>query len=296
MRVIIATDACGDESQWRFLDLIVDKIAAGWHVWDIEGPVTIEETGWFDGLGREWLREMFQKAALASCYPSHSTFPTRQVLVSLNSEAPNALSPESAAKYTSTPLSILMESRFTDGDDFLNTVLDFLGPDELNHQRRIAPDSICYDSAGGIGELPKLVAKYVAQANRDNIPVRAVVFTDSDGDVPGHIESKALRVQEVCEKAGIACWTLQKRTIENYIPDEVLDAWMPYQDSGNGKRVAALKRLNPAQRDHFPMKKKNGVTPPVDREMRSAPIDTGNSDPLESLDAFWSRTNSVNGD
>ncbi|MFK5952328.1 MAG: hypothetical protein QM498_04660 [Desulfobacterium sp.] len=48
---------------------------------------------------------------------------------------------------------------------------------------------------------------------------------------------------------------MSKRTIENYIPDEVFDAWMPYPDSGKGRRAAAIKRLNPEQRDHYPMKK-----------------------------------------
>ncbi|MBI9088458.1 MAG: hypothetical protein JEZ12_04530 [Desulfobacterium sp.] len=248
-------DAYEDASQWRYLDRIVDKIADGWHVWQIEDPDLIEETNWIDGPGRKWLRELFQKAALASCYQTSSVYPRRQVLVSLFSHDPNTLKPEQAAKYVTKPLTILMENRFTDGEIFLNEVLKVLAPDEINEQRRLAPDSILYDSGGGIGELPKLVADYAVRADADGIPRRAVVLTDGDGELPGEVKANAQLVQQACQKEGIPCWTLSKRTIENYIPDEVLDAWMPYSDSGKGKRVAAIKRLNPEQRDHYPMKK-----------------------------------------
>jgi len=255
MKVLISMDAYEDVSQWRYLDRIVDKKADGWHVWQIEDPDLIEETAWIAGPGREWLRELFQKAALASSYQTSSVYPRRQVLVSLLSHDSNALEPELAAKYVNRPLTVLMENRFTDGYIFLNEVFKALASDEFNEQRQIAPDSICYDSQGGIGELPKLVVDYAARADADGIPLRAVVFTDGDGVLPGEVKTNVQLVQQACKKDGMPCWTLSKRTIENYIPDEVLDAWMPYPDSGKGRRVTAIKRLSPEQRVHYPMKK-----------------------------------------
>ena len=255
MRVFIAVDAFADETQWRFLDRIVDKVADGWHDWQIENPKFIEETGWLDGFGRSWLRELFQKAALAAGYPMQSGFSGKRVLVSSLVHESEAIQPQQAAEYVSTPLAILMENRFSDGGIFLNTVLDVLGPDEMNEQRKIAPNSICYDSPGGNGELPKLVVDYARRAKAKGIPIRAVVFTDSDGTVPGEIQQKARRVQQACEKEGLPCRILRKRTIENYIPDEVLDAWMPYPDYEKRRVVDAVKRLRPEQRDYYPMKK-----------------------------------------
>lgn len=258
MRVRIALEAFADVRDWRFLDIIVGKVADGWHVWDIEDPEAIENTGWLEG--RTWLRELFQKAALASAYPAHPNFPKRELFVG-GEAISGALPPRQAAEYATTPLTILMENRFTDGI-FIDTVLDFLAPNELNGQRGNAPDSICYDSPGGIGELPKLVADYVQKAQNKAIPLRVVVFTDSDGEEPGDLHCNAQLVKDACRAESIPCLVLSKRSIENYIPDEVLDAWLlPNTNYKNHYLfLDAVKRLNPAQRDHYPMKKRFDIS------------------------------------
>lgn len=255
MKVFITLDTYRDVSQWRYLDKIVNKVADGWHIWQIEDPDSIEKSGWVEGAGREWIRELFKKAAIASSYPPNDSFPYYRVFVSLQEKRTTELTPEKAAKFLSMPLTILMENRFTDGKIFLNEVLNILGHDKMNEQRLVAPDSICYDSQGGIGELPKLVSDYADRAYADGIPIRVVVFTDSDSDIPGEIKHNVRLVQQACEDKGIVCWTLFKRTIENYIPDEVLDLWNPYPDSDKGKCISAIKRLNKEQRNHYPMKK-----------------------------------------
>lgn len=252
MKVRIAPDACAEQTDWRFLDNIINKVADGWHIWQIEDPEAIEKTGWIDG--RVWLKELFQKAALASAYSSDSNFPKREILVS-NQAISGALPPRQAAEYATTPLTILMENRFTDGI-FINIVLDVLAPNEINEQRRNAPNSIYYDSPGGIGELPKLVEDYVDRAKNSQIPVRFIVFTDSDGTIPSEIQDNAKRVRQLCEQENVPYWILNKRTIENYIPDEVLEAWIPSNPDYEKRRlVDSVKRLNSAQRDHYPMKK-----------------------------------------
>ena len=45
MKVFIAMDAYKEAAQWRYIDIIVNKIADGWHIWQIEDPDSIEETG-----------------------------------------------------------------------------------------------------------------------------------------------------------------------------------------------------------------------------------------------------------
>ncbi|MGH8557397.1 MAG: hypothetical protein ACRESZ_08030 [Methylococcales bacterium] len=52
-----------------------------------------------------------------------------------------ALPPQQAADLANTPLTILMENRFTDGL-FIETMLDFFAPVKPNEQRSNAPDSI----------------------------------------------------------------------------------------------------------------------------------------------------------
>lgn len=252
MKISIAADALSDETHWRFLDTIVGKVADGWHVWQIEEPEVIEKSGWL--IGRSWLREFFQKAALAAAYPSNSGFPQREIKVS-NARKAESLPPQLAAEYVSTPLTVLMENSETDGL-FLNTVLDVLAPKELNEQRQQAPDSIYYDSRGGCGEIPKRLEFYVNNAQRKGIPPRVIAFTDSDGNIPGELHNNAQLVKEACESAQIPCLVLSKRTIENYIPDEVFDAWIPNNPSYEKRRIVdAIKQMTPAQRDHYPMKK-----------------------------------------
>ncbi len=49
---------------------------------------------------------------------------------------------------------------------------------------------------------------------------------------------------------------LQKRCIENYLPQEALDAWAALPDQAKVRpRVAMMTRLDAEQRDYFPMKK-----------------------------------------
>ncbi|MDM8546236.1 hypothetical protein QUF61_07050 [Candidatus Venteria ishoeyi] len=254
MKVTIAEDVVSNPDYWRFLDRIINKIADEWHVWQIDDTEVIEASGWLERTGCEWLQELFNKAAMAADLNAHADFPKQKIIVSTK-PLTDALPPRQAADYVSTPLVILMENRFTDGL-FINSVLDFLAPEAINEQRQNAPGFIYYDSSGGIGELPKLITDYVQQRKSKGIPFRGVVFTDSDAKIPGEIHKNARLVQETCETEDVPCLILSKCTIENYIPDEVLEAWIPSTPHYEKRCILeAVKRLKPAQRDHYPMKK-----------------------------------------
>lgn len=282
MRVRIAADACAEQIHWRFLDSIIGKVADGWHVWQIEDPDAIEQTGWLDG--RPWLRELFQKAALVSTYPANPDFPQCNLLVGCAADS-SALSPPQAAEYVNTPLTILMENRNTDGL-FIDILLDLLALDAVNEQRKNAPDAIRYDSPGGGGQLPKLIADYAQRAENKNIPLRVVVFADSDGEIPGEIHNNARLIQNTCNEHRIPCCILSKRAIENYIPDEVLDAWIPLNPNYEKRHlVEAVKRLTSEQRDHYPMKKGlklSQAKPPVQALYQGA----GDADQVELAKGF----------
>jgi hypothetical protein len=250
MRISIRDEVFQDDTNWRYLDRIISKVADDWHEWDISELAAIEMSGWLSG--RLWLREIFQKAALAASFRSNSHFPKRRVIVSIKKEL-GSLGPEAAARFVEKPLVLLMENRFTDGL-FIDTLLDFMAPQGVKQVRERAPNAICYDSPGGNGELPKLIRDYVEKTQQEDIPLRLVVFTDSDGTVPGEISKDALNIKKICDDASIPCMILSKRAIENYIPDEVLNAWLTY--SGGKKSCAeVLMLLNKHQRDHYPMKK-----------------------------------------
>lgn len=64
---------------------------------------------------------------------------------------------------------------------------------------------------------------------------------------------------------------LTKRAIENYVPQEALEAWAGKPENADYRRtIALLGRLSRAQRDHLP---KNGF--PSERGVVKAPRDSG---------------------
>ncbi|MBU0499489.1 MAG: hypothetical protein KJ558_13170 [Gammaproteobacteria bacterium] len=253
MIVCLGSDACADDSQWRYLDTIIGKVEENWHHWEVTEPDVIEESGWLDGRGRQWMRELFQKAALSSSYPRNSIYPRRRLRVTTG-DGPDALPPRKAAELATMPLTILMENRFTDGI-FLDAVVAVLAPEPLRAQLHLAPASIVHDSPGGNGGLPKLITDYADKARAAGLPPRIIVFTDGDGSVPGTMSDDARRVGDACMEAGVPCHVLAKRCIENYIPDAVLEAWLPNENMGKRQVVEAIKRLGPLQRDFYPLKK-----------------------------------------
>ena len=247
MRVVFKEDATSNPDVWTYLDRIVHRIEDGAHEWSIENPDSFEASGWLRH-GRPSLRKLFQDAIKKDAYPRQSLH-LHSVFVSIN---PNSeeLSPQQAARYVAKPLYVLVENRFTDGQ-LLKTALDVLSPEPLQVLRQNnTHDLICCDSPGGNGELLKLIPEYVAKAKEEGIPVRIVVFTDSDGKLPGHIAKKPKEIETYCREHRVPCLILKKRAIENYIPDEILNRC----DRKYKSQAATLNQLTKEQRDHFPIK------------------------------------------
>jgi len=237
------------------LDRIIHRIEEGAHEWYVEDPEKFEESDWLKS--RPWFQDLFEKAATISTYPANG-FPVKSVTVAIT-PAIGELTPPMAARYAATPLTILMENRFTDGL-LLDIAIEFLATTPLLKliSKRIN-NVIDYDSPGGNGELPKTVAAYAAEAARTGIPPRVIVFTDSDSRFPGDLNTGADNVSKSCLANGICCHMLSKRNIENYIPDEVFISWSQVDPMNPGpkEKVAALQRLSIEQRDHIAIK--NGL-------------------------------------
>lgn len=247
MRVVFKEDAASNPDCWTYLDRIVHRIEDGAHEWAIENPDSLEASNWLRN-GRPSLREFFQDAVKKDAYP-RQVLHSRSVFISVN---PNSgeLSPQQAARYVAKPLYVLVENRFTDGQ-LLETALDVLSPEPLQILRKNkTPDFIYCDGPGGNGELLKLVQEYVAKAQEECIPARIVVFTDSDGKLPGHVAHKPKEIEAFCREHNVPCLILNKRAIENYIPDEMRN----FCGSASRLQVAALLNLTKEQRDHFPIK------------------------------------------
>jgi hypothetical protein len=114
-----------------------------------------------------------------------------------------------------------------------------------------------YDSMGGSGELPKLIGRVHEASKKADIPLRAVVFADSDSRFPGDTSgAAAAAIRDTCERLGVPYALLGKRAIENYVPDEAIAEWSGEPERTSARpSIAALLRLTPTQRDYFPFKK-----------------------------------------
>lgn len=253
MRIVLRADAVCCSEVWSLLDRIVHRIEDGAHVWDIDDPEALESTMWLL-QARPSFRELFAHAVKNGAYPIEAIH-TRRVIVTIN-PGDGEMTPQQAVKYVTKPLYVLMENRFTDGL-FVETVLEFLAPEPLRQLRkRNVGNLIFFDGPGGSGELRKLVEYYASKAAHEGVPVRAVVFTDSDGRYPGHVSKQAQTIENTCRSHSVPCRILRKRCIESYIPDEVLESWVKNPENRKyHAQVAAVIRFTRDQRDHAAIKK-----------------------------------------
>lgn len=264
MLVTIRDDVTSCASAFRSLDQIFLRIEAGAHDWQIDDVDALFTSTWL--ANRNDYREYVENLVKANAYPKPIRF-SRQLVVCATPQPnarPTELVPEAAAQFVSKPLLVLMENKFTDGTLF-DIAVEFLAPPDIAHnltERKVG--MIEYLSAGGLGEIPKHIQDRKREAADLCIPLRLLVFTDSDGLTPGARDAPAQTVADQCAKSGIPCCILGKRTIENYIPDEVFDAWLEDpNNTGMKGKIALLQEFTSEQRDHFSIKKGFGGQKPI---------------------------------
>lgn len=113
-----------------------------------------------------------------------------------------------------------------------------------------------FKTGGGLGEARKAMEDLVARGGLDPRVNRALF--DSDGEVPGHRSKDAKLMVDFCESEAIAYHCLDRRAIENYLPQKALWGWADM--AGRAKRqdrsvlLEAFKRMNGPQRHHFHFK------------------------------------------
>ncbi len=253
MRINFHENVLNNGDHFKYLDRILTRITDGAHDWQIDDVDAIASSEWCQEL-KPYEREVFEKAAREASYPYTGLF-CRQLQVCDDVQNENQLAPSKAAHFVTQPLTILMENRSTDGA-LLSIVLEFLAPHQLwqLHQHPHL-GMIDFFSGGGIGEIPKTIADKIAQANNAGIPARLLVFTDSDGLFPGDIHKNAQIVKTKCAQEGIPCCILQKRAIENYIPDVIFKEHAKrLENTAQKKRIDVLLAMTVEQRDHFSIK------------------------------------------
>lgn len=256
MRFEIASEILdGEDRLLARIDRIVDRLADGVHEVEVDAS-RLRSTKWFAST-RATRRQLLMQAS--------STPPVRgrargRALHSKRYSVNNAVECEVAEKLAHTSLTILVEDREADGR-LLELIVDELAPPEMQRVWRaaVSPPSVRVDSSGGIGSMQARLERALADAHGEGRPARVFVLCDSDRRWPGDEDAEgtkvAIRVRAFCEAQDVPCHVLCKRTVENYIPDQVFRELLDDPEwTSRHATIRALLDLNATQRDHLPIK------------------------------------------
>ncbi|MBF0370703.1 MAG: hypothetical protein HQL52_14720 [Magnetococcales bacterium] len=287
MRVRFGTDVLQDPAAERYLDWIMTRLDRGVHIWEIPDPDQMEASGWYQRVAREgnYIQLLMEKSAEMGAYPANRQIHSRCIVVGENGapgrEEENAtfLPAEPAACYLDKPLSILVENKFSDGK-FLKIILKAYGGDDFNEwYEQVDDQGLTYISGGGVTDLPNHIDDQMAKASEDGIPLRLVVLTDRDSDKPGGLSNQVGKVVACCKEHQIVYHVLIKRAIENYIPDETLEAWaLQPSNHQSREKVETVLDMEPGERDFVDMK--SAIERKIFKKIMEQPADLWTKDNL----------------
>jgi hypothetical protein len=262
--MIIEIEAAVFEEQMAHQDIdrIVYKIEDGWHVWDTEPHENfdaIAQSTWAQESARTTriAKELFIAATTRSAWGFGPH--TRRIRVALEPRSDDELTPTDARALAEQKLRLLVENRDGDGA-FISRIVNELDAPLAKYFGDLSSTEcpVDIDSLGGKGQMKSHVEAVSIRPFRP----RLVVVADSDRTGPQQSPDTAgQRLQHACEQRGIACWILQKREAENYLPQELLEA-KEHADCAHQRRVDAWSKLSDEQKDYYDMK--NGLPAEVE--------------------------------
>jgi len=140
---------------------------------------------------------------------------------------------EQAIRFFNTRVSILVENGRNDAH-FLKTIFKFFDKSVSEKKRLLnfcKNDWIHFDNAGGWTNIDNVVEglknsleDFCTEQGRDVKDfIRCFVLMDSDKQFPNDIPEKKIELKDKLEELGIEVHILNKRAMENYMPDEVIN-------------------------------------------------------------------------
>jgi hypothetical protein len=240
----------GPEDVLNALDAIVVRAADDVHEIEILQADDLARSKWY-ASSRFDRQKLLEEIAGASHHRAPRTRGPHLRRIEVRDDATAA----QARSRAYAPLLLLAENAVSDGALVEAALRVFGAPKAIElcfgAPSRLEPPSFQIESWGGNGELKKLIVARLTEAAARGRAPRLVVVTDSDGEWPGDVKPDAKEIRDKCSDEGVPCPPLNKRTVENYIPDAVWRAWASVRERANARpAVEALLKLSPAQRDH----------------------------------------------
>lgn len=266
MRFVISSEVMSaDEPTQNGLDQIVVRAEQRIHEAAIPDADLLPETEWYRSC-RPTRRKFLEEVARRAAYGYAPTGP--------HSKAFDVRTPDDvavASRLANAPLLVVVENSTSD-KALLEVAIRAFGSGEaqelcFGYGRSVDPPAFDVRQAGGNGEVMKIVRAEIEDAMQRGRMARVIVVTDSDGEFKGDVHKDAAAIQAECAQLNVPCHMLEKRTAENYLPDEVWEEWAG-TNTQNRAIVTLLKTMSPEQRDHVRLAQKK--TAPWDSNVAGA--------------------------
>jgi hypothetical protein len=236
------------------LDRIVATIADGWHEWTYPDPAVDEFRQYVEQ--NSIYKELLEKSFVTSTVYEG---PSRSLTVRAVEQSPESSTVADghmdiaiAVVYLAQPLQVIVENERNDGR-FLLAHLKPVAGDLVDSFYSRNPPVVFYQG-GGKDEIIELLRHKLDQARIRGVPPRLFIVVDSDAEHPGHVAGRTRELLERSREGGVPVKVLEKRAIENYLDDDILEAYAASSPTV-GVSVEFILGMGGVFRDYYPMKK-----------------------------------------
>ena len=254
MKLRVDLDGSLNDQLMAKLDRIVATIADGWHEWVYPDPAADGFTQYVEQ--NSIYKELLEKSFVTStAYESPSRSLTVRAIESNPDSATFAddyMDIAIAVYYLTKPLQVIVENERNDGRFLLAHLKPVAGDLVNSFDSRNPP--VTFYQGGGKDEIIELLRHKLDQARLRNVPPRLFVVADSDAEHPGHIAGRTRELLELARVGGIPTKILEKRSIENYFDNDILEAYAAASPTVSAD-VEFILSMDSVFRDYYPMKK-----------------------------------------
>jgi hypothetical protein len=195
-----------------------------------------------------------EKTIIEEYFNKHISESTKMDYWIETNTTPNSFNLEEAKRYFNQPLTVILENSLNDSY-FVNAIINNFKKRSKSISRHQQNGWLIYGNGGGFGNIINTITGMMNSF--ENLPkdnykyLRCFVLVDSDKEFPSN-ESKADRqkLYEFLNSVGVTFHELEKREMENYLPNEVIETI-----ENNKGFIQAYLRLNSLQQDYFDLEK-----------------------------------------